>query len=75
MRVTAKGQVTIPVEIQRKLNITPGSEVDFVLAEDGKVYLLGVKELVRNRDRFAKLRGIATIQMSTEEIMALTRST
>jgi AbrB family looped-hinge helix DNA binding protein len=34
MRVTEKGQVTIPKEIRERLNIGPGSEVDFVA--DGK---------------------------------------
>jgi AbrB family looped-hinge helix DNA binding protein len=30
MRVTSKGQVTIPKEIRDKLGIGPGSEVEFV---------------------------------------------
>ena len=34
MRVTEKGQVTIPKDIRDRLNIGPGSEVDFVA--DGK---------------------------------------
>ena len=39
MRVTSKGQVTIPRDIREKLGIAPNSEVDFV--EDGdRVYLL-----------------------------------
>jgi AbrB family looped-hinge helix DNA binding protein len=33
MRVTEKGQVTIPKEIRDRLGIGPGSEIDFV--EDG----------------------------------------
>jgi AbrB family looped-hinge helix DNA binding protein len=35
MRVTEKGQVTIPKNVRRKLGIVPGSEVDFDLREDG----------------------------------------
>ncbi len=35
MRVTEKGQVTIPKEIRDRLNIGPGSEVDFVISDDG----------------------------------------
>jgi AbrB family looped-hinge helix DNA binding protein len=35
MRVTEKGQVTIPKNVRRKLGIVPGSEVDFDLCEDG----------------------------------------
>ena len=29
MRITSKGQVTIPVEIREKLGLFPNSEVDF----------------------------------------------
>ncbi|MCV0394110.1 MAG: AbrB/MazE/SpoVT family DNA-binding domain-containing protein [Rhizobiaceae bacterium] len=35
MRVTSKGQVTIPKEIRDHLGIEPGSEVEFVV-EEGK---------------------------------------
>jgi AbrB family looped-hinge helix DNA binding protein len=73
MRVTTKGQVTIPLEIRQKLNITPASEVEFVLEDDERVYIVKKKEPAA-KSRFAKLRGIATVKMSTEEIMALTRS-
>lgn len=43
MRVTEKGQVTIPKEIRDRLGITPGSEVDFVVADKGVM-------LVKNSD-------------------------
>ena len=35
MRVTEKGQVTIPKDIRDRLAIRPGSEVDFVVSEEG----------------------------------------
>jgi AbrB family looped-hinge helix DNA binding protein len=35
MRVTEKGQVTIPKEIRDRLKIGPGSEVDFRVLETG----------------------------------------
>lgn len=73
MRVTTKGQVTIPLEIRQKLNITPTSEVDFVISEDDRVYLVK-KSVSETEGHFARLRGIATVKMSTEEIMALTRA-
>jgi len=72
MRVTTKGQVTIPIEIRHKLNITPATEVEFVVGEDDRVYLVKKSGQFGN-GRFAKLRGIATVKLSTEEIMALTR--
>ena len=73
MRVTTKGQVTIPQEIRERLNITPATEVEFTVGEDGRVYIEKKESEVENK-RFADLRGIATVKMSTEEIMALTRS-
>ena len=39
MRVTIKGQVTIPQEIREKLGITPAVEIDFVEEKD-RIYLV-----------------------------------
>ena len=73
MRVTIKGQVTIPKKIREKLNIQPASNVDFKIAEDGRVYLVKTKDSNDRPNRFRKLRGAATVRMTTDEIMALTR--
>ncbi|CAN7457896.1 AbrB/MazE/SpoVT family DNA-binding domain-containing protein [Rhizobium sp. LjRoot258] len=35
MRVTEKGQVTIPKDIRDRLNVGPGSEVDFIADDKG----------------------------------------
>jgi AbrB family looped-hinge helix DNA binding protein len=72
MRVTTKGQVTIPQPIREKLGIVPNSEVDFV-EEKGKVYIVKKKGSGRKDTVFRKMRGIASVKMSTEEIMSLTR--
>jgi AbrB family looped-hinge helix DNA binding protein len=72
MRVTTKGQVTIPQEIREKLGITPAVEVDFIEEKD-RVYLVKRKIKTRRTHRFSKLRGIANVKMTTDEIMALTR--
>jgi AbrB family looped-hinge helix DNA binding protein len=37
MRVTEKGQVTIPKNVRRHLGIGPGSEVEFSFVSDGAV--------------------------------------
>jgi len=71
MRVTTQGQVTIPRHIRERLGITPRTEVDFV-EEDGKVYLVR-KAAPEPQTRFRRFRGIATLKLSTEEIMSLTR--
>ena len=74
MRVTTKGQVTIPLKIRKKLNISPASDVQFIVGEDGRVYIEKTKYEKTGTSRFSKLRGAATVKMSTEEIMALTRA-
>jgi len=72
MRVTTKGQVTIPQEIREKLGITPAVEIDFI-EEKGRVYLVKRKGGPKKTHKFSKFRGIANVKMSTDEIMALTR--
>ena len=72
MRVTSKGQVTIPRHIRLKLNISPASEVEFI-EESERIYLVKKKINNINKTRFKKLIGIASCQMTTDEIMQLTR--
>ena len=72
MKVTVKGQVTIPRHIRDKLGITPNTEVNF--QEEGRrVYLTKKKVPVPKKNIFRRYRGIATVRMTTDEIMALTR--
>ena len=73
MRVTTKGQVTIPQHIREKLGITPSTEVDFV-EKGGRIYLVKKKGKKVTTRKFNKLRGVATVKMTTDEIMALTRA-
>jgi AbrB family looped-hinge helix DNA binding protein len=71
MRVTSKGQVTIPLDVRRKLGIEPGSEVEFELDQRG-ARLVRTKT-ARGKAIARRMRGRGTIGMSTDEIMALTR--
>lgn len=72
--VTSKGQVTIPKRMRELLGIQPGSAVNFELTPAGEVVLRHDKRKVRQtKSRFASLRGVATVKMSTDQIMALTR--
>ena len=71
MRVTTKGQVTIPSNIREILGITPETEITF-REENGRFYLVKVDEPVVTR-KFHRFRGIATAKMSTDQIMGLTR--
>lgn len=72
MRVTSKGQVTIPQDVRRRLGITAGSEVDFEVVDDG--VRLVRREAADGAALVAAMRGRAGLAMSTDEIMALTRS-
>jgi AbrB family looped-hinge helix DNA binding protein len=75
MRITSKGQVTIPIEIREKAGLLPGTEVDFELDGD-EVRIVRAKTPrgeTRGQEIVRRLRGSATIKMSTDEIMALTR--
>jgi len=72
MHVTRKGQVTIPQHIREKLGIIPNSEVDF-LEEDGRIYLMKKTTETPRENRFRRFRGVATVKMSTDEIMSLSR--
>ncbi len=74
MKVTIKGQVTIPQNIREKLGITPATEIDFI-EEDGRVFIVKKKGNNIAVRKFRNLRGISKIKMTTDEIMALTRGT
>jgi len=71
MRVTRKGQVTIPRNIREVLGIIPETEIDF-REDKGRFYIVKIDE-PEIKGKFKKLRGIATANMSTDEIMSLTR--
>jgi AbrB family looped-hinge helix DNA binding protein len=72
VKVTTKGQVTIPQHIRDKLGITPNTEVDFIEEKD-RIYLIKKSERNGKIGKFHSFRGAATIKMTTDEIMALTR--
>lgn len=71
MRVTSKGQVTIPIEIRQQLDIGPDSEVEFEVL--GKVVQLRKVDSSRGRRILAALRASPYTGPSTDELMALTR--
>lgn len=74
MRVTSKGQVTIPRHIREHLGIGPKSEVNFVMQGNDVVLRLTTSEgNGRGGQLIQRLRGRASVRMSTDEIMALTR--
>lgn len=72
MKVTEKGQVTIPKDLRDALGIGAGTEVEFERVED-TVVVRKVAGPTRGRAIADRLRGRGDIAMTTDEIMALTR--
>jgi AbrB family looped-hinge helix DNA binding protein len=63
-RVTAKYQITIPLEVRKELAIVPGSEVDVIKEGDKYVLVVNpVKELKR------RWRGKFKDRKTTDEYM------
>lgn len=74
MRITSKGQVTIPQEIRLKAGLLPDTDVEFELRDEG-VFLRKAKgQTLRGSALIERMRRVnPSIEMSTDEIMALTR--
>ena len=73
MRVTSKGQVTIPAEIRERTGLLPNTEVEFEVSGE-KVILQKVPgKRKRVKDMIRAMQGKGTGGMSTDEIMALFR--
>lgn len=72
MKITTKGQVTIPQDIRERLGLLPQTEVEFEVRGDVVVV---TKAQTRRRGRriVEALRGRGDVPLSTDEIMALTR--
>jgi AbrB family looped-hinge helix DNA binding protein len=76
MRITSKGQVTIPQEIREKAGLLPNTEVEFEF--DGRVVRLRKAKARARGGRGAalieRMRARGDVKLTTDEIMALTRS-
>jgi AbrB family looped-hinge helix DNA binding protein len=76
MRITAKGQVTIPAQIREQAGLLPHVEVKVEF--DGNAVRITPVQNSKTHGRggrlIAHLRGRGDIAMSTDAIMALTRN-
>jgi AbrB family looped-hinge helix DNA binding protein len=75
MRITSKGQVTIPMEIREKLGLLPNTEVEFAI--DGNAVRITKASRSgrssRGRRIVEHMRGRGAGTLTTDEIMRLTR--
>jgi AbrB family looped-hinge helix DNA binding protein len=81
MRVTSKGQVTIPRDLRELTGIAPNSEVIFAL-EDGRITIApkhgatdqaDADRLGRFMEALRRLEGAGDPDMNADDVMALTR--
>jgi AbrB family looped-hinge helix DNA binding protein len=75
VRITSKGQVTIPMAIREKLGLLPATDVEFEIDGDSVRIrkAAGGRGLTRGQALVAHLRGRGTRRITTDEIMRLTR--
>jgi AbrB family looped-hinge helix DNA binding protein len=78
MRITSKGQVTIPQEIRERAGFLPNTEVEFLI--DGDLVFIVKKDAAATQVATRGERAVAALRrhradfaMSTDELMALTR--
>jgi antitoxin PrlF len=46
--VTSKGQVTIPIDARKKLRIQPGTKLEFIVRDDGRLEVIPLAGSVRS---------------------------
>ena len=73
MRITAKGQVTIPIGIRQRLGLLRDTEVEFEVVGNAVRLRRVAGGAGRGRELVARLRGRARTKMTTDQILALTR--
>ncbi len=76
MKVTVKGQVTIPIALRERFGLEPGTEVEFV-ATEGVLQMKPRERRSKAATPFdqwlTKAAGSARPGLTTDEIMANTR--
>jgi AbrB family looped-hinge helix DNA binding protein len=78
MKITSKGQVTIPLAVREKAGLHPHSEVEFEVRDNGDVVIRPVMPASSGiRAAFARARGSANAaqfkSMNTDEFMVFLR--
>jgi AbrB family looped-hinge helix DNA binding protein len=73
MRVNSKGQVTIPAYLRERHGLHEGDEVDVI--EDGNTLRIVPAEASATRGQrlAARMRGRATTNLSTDQLLGLLR--
>jgi antitoxin PrlF len=72
MRMTTKGQVTIPLELRERFGLGPGTEVEVVAGEDGALVRPSTAQR-RGAEIVARLRDRADGELDADAVLRLTR--
>lgn len=64
--LTSKGQITIPVEVRRKLGLKPGDRLDFIMEAGDEVRLKAKKRPLA--DLLGILKGVRKRPLSIEQM-------
>ncbi len=73
VKVTSKGQVTIPQGIRERSGITCGTEIDFVIRGDEVVISKKKEEQSQIDSWLEEVAGCGTSGLSTDKILEITR--
>ena len=75
MKITSKGQVTIPIEIRERLGLLPNTDVDIQLQGNAArlVKATATPTHRRGAEIIKRLQDKADVKMTTDQILALTR--
>ena len=76
MRITSKGQVTIPQNLRERAGLMPGTDIEFVW--DGAVVRLvksskDMAHKTRGEKLVERLKGVGKFEMTADEVVALMR--
>lgn len=72
MRMTAKGQVTIPQDLRKRFDLGPGVEIEVIATEDGAL-VRAARGSGTGRRLVEQLRDRADAGLSADEVLLLTR--
>jgi AbrB family looped-hinge helix DNA binding protein len=73
MRITSKGQVTIPQNVREQMGLLANTDVEFFVSGN-KVYLQKAENNEgRGKDLIACMKGKGTVALRTDEILTMTR--
>lgn len=69
--VTSKGQITIPADVRRSLNVEAGDRIEFVEVEPGRFEVIAATRSVRElKGLFGKPRRVVSIDEMNAVIRA-----